>query len=798
MEKEIDGNKYSYVDEDDYKENRRDGVTIGDKKNINTMPGIPITDKDREIKLLEYIDLDLAKKEEEDYYKKEDASYFARMDTDIEYNGKKYYRKAYISKDIIKEKVERGIVDASGNYITPYELRNMGKNGLITVEEVERGIFKEYDDGTTLIHWTSPLANLYYNNENNSIKINDYIYNTMLKRTFSFNPFKFYNSYIAENEFYKDGTVDEFLIKVLLDKKESSRLTDIIYTIQEKQNKIIRADATKSFIVQGCAGSGKTMILLHRLSYLKFNNKLPNYDKIKIIAPSPLFADFIKDLVKDLKIEEIEQMTISNYYLLLNQLYLNRYSKIEQIEDKFYSIKKEKFKKQFGTENMLDEHLILKNKIYAIYSENFISIIEQEYNKLITEINDEIKRNGLEINEKYQKNKTYYEQVIIHINSKIEKLQKDIDNNRLDIQNIKIRIDDINKTESKLEEKMNQITLDIQNNYKEYEKLKNKKDIELNKRKRFFGKTRNNIIFQKYEDIMQSIMKEINILKESQFEIEKKQKENILKKNEVISELEEYQKNNNFLNDKIIKLKSVKNDILDNVYFTIDIYEKIQSKIRDKYNIQINKEQYLKIDLLIELYINYIHMGEIINGDYLLCIDEAQDYSLIEYEILNMVNNKAVMNLYGDINQSIYEEGIDSWEDLKNVLGCQIYILKENYRNSLEITKFCNEKFNYDILEMGLSTRDVEKIQKNKINEVINKKISEEKSIAVITKENIEDKINNQLVRYCNVQEAKGFEYNTVIVNDKDMSQNEKYIAYTRALSELYILDDEEILKNSN
>ena len=81
---------------------------------------------------------------------------------------------------------------------------------------------------------------------------------------------------------------------------------------------------------------------------------------------------------------------------------------------------------------------------------------------------------------------------------------------------------------------------------------------------------------------------------------------------------------------------------------------------------------------------------------------------------------------------------------------------------------------------------------------MINKKISEEKSIAVITKENIEDKINNQLVRYCNVQEAKGFEYNTVIVNDKDMSQNEKYIAYTRALSELYILDDEEILKNSN
>ena len=100
-----------------------------------------------------------------------------------------------------------------------------------------------------------------------------------------------------------------------------------------------------------------------------------------------------------------------------------------------------------------------------------ISIIEQEYNKLITAINDEIKENGLDINEKYQKNKTYYEQIIKYINLEIKKLQKVIDNNRLDIQNINIRLDDINKTESKLEEKMNRISLDIKNNYKEYEKL---------------------------------------------------------------------------------------------------------------------------------------------------------------------------------------------------------------------------------------------------------------------------------------------------------------------------------------
>lgn len=768
-----------------------------DEEEINEKPGIPITDKDREIKLLEYIDMDIATKEEETYYQKEDASYYARMDTDIEYNGKKYYKKFYISKDVIKEKNEKGIWASSGNYITPSELRDMGKSGMITVEETERGIYKEYEDGTTLIHWTTPLANLYYDNENNSMKINEYIYNTMLKRTFSFNPFKFYNSYIAENEFFKDGTVDEFLIKVLLDKKESNTLSDIIYTIQKNQNKIIRADVEKSFIVQGCAGSGKTMILLHRLSYLKFNNKLPNYDKIKIITPNPLFSDFIKSLTKDLNIEEIEQMTISDYYLLLNKSYLNRYNKIEQIDNKFYTMQKDKFKKQFSVENMLDEHSILNNKIFAIYSSKLFSIIEQEYCQLITSINDEIVKNGLDINEKYPDNKTYYEQVIKNIDSEIKKSQKIVDDDKLVIYDIKNKIDDIDKIEIKLKEKKNRISLEIQNNYKECEELRKNKVTALTKKKILFKEIRNNLTIKQYDEAIELKMKDIDILKESEFEIEKKLEDNKLKKNEVTSKLEKYQNYNSILNDKINKYNGVKNEILDNVYFTIDIYENIQSKIRKKYNIQIDKKQYLKIDLLINLYINYIHIGRIINGDSLLCIDEAQDYSPIEYEIINMVNKNIIMNLYGDINQSIYDEGIDNWEDLKDKLKCNMYILKENYRNSTEITKYCNEKFNYDILGMGLSIKDVEIIRKERIDEIINQKIKEGKSVAVISKENIKEKINNELVSYCDVQSTKGIEYNTVIVNDKDMSENEKYIAYTRALSELYILKYEEVIERA-
>ena len=121
----------------------------------------------------------------------------------------------------------------------------------------------------------------------------------------------------------------------MLEKRNSNKLTDIIYSIQSNQNKIIRTKSNENFIVQGCAGSGKTMILLHRLSYLKYNNLLPEYDKIKIIAPSKVFKDFIGELSRDLDISEIEQISISNYYLLLNNEYNRRYNLIQILNDRF-------------------------------------------------------------------------------------------------------------------------------------------------------------------------------------------------------------------------------------------------------------------------------------------------------------------------------------------------------------------------------------------------------------------------------------------------------------------------------
>jgi hypothetical protein len=79
----------------------------------------------------------------------------------------------------------------------------------------------------------------------------------------------------------------------------------------------------KNFIVQGCAGSGKTMILLHRLSYLVFNNSNYDWSKAKVLTPNELFDKHIQTLCDDLEIDMIKRYSVEQYYKHLLDLYFD-------------------------------------------------------------------------------------------------------------------------------------------------------------------------------------------------------------------------------------------------------------------------------------------------------------------------------------------------------------------------------------------------------------------------------------------------------------------------------------------
>ena len=60
-------------------------------------------------------------------------------------------------------------------------------------------------------------------------------------------------------------------------------------------------------IVQGCAGSGKSMIMLHRLPIILYDNpKSLNRSNLYIITPSQMYIDMAENMRHQLEISDIK------------------------------------------------------------------------------------------------------------------------------------------------------------------------------------------------------------------------------------------------------------------------------------------------------------------------------------------------------------------------------------------------------------------------------------------------------------------------------------------------------------
>jgi DNA helicase IV len=71
-----------------------------------------------------------------------------------------------------------------------------------------------------------------------------------------------------------------------------------------------------------------------------------------------------------------------------------------------------------------------------------------------------------------------------------------------------------------------------------------------------------------------------------------------------------------------------------------------------------------------------------------LIIDEAQDFSQHDLQVMSLIAEN--ITVFADENQRLYERGIESAEEIKNVLGIDdddTYHLSENHRNTKQIMK---------------------------------------------------------------------------------------------------------------
>lgn len=165
-----------------------------------------------------------------------------------------------------------------------------------------------------IVDWRSPVANVYYDG-----RLGDIEYDVR-EETFTGHLYSKRQYTIERGELQSvrdiDLTTNDELLQDALAGKADVRLTEIVSTIQAEQNEIIRAHLKQPILVQGAAGSGKTTIVLHRISYFLYTmgDSFPA-DKLMILAPSKLFMDYIADVLPELGVSKICQTTYSDYVL---------------------------------------------------------------------------------------------------------------------------------------------------------------------------------------------------------------------------------------------------------------------------------------------------------------------------------------------------------------------------------------------------------------------------------------------------------------------------------------------------
>jgi DNA helicase-2/ATP-dependent DNA helicase PcrA len=110
------------------------------------------------------------------------------------------------------------------------------------------------------------------------------------------------------------------------------RLQDIVKSIQEQQDRIIRASPDRVLVINGVAGSGKTSIAYHRLTYLLYPDTRANIqaNRTIVFAPNRLFLSYVSELLPRLGVYEAQQTTFDDWALEKMKLAVKRKGKLHR------------------------------------------------------------------------------------------------------------------------------------------------------------------------------------------------------------------------------------------------------------------------------------------------------------------------------------------------------------------------------------------------------------------------------------------------------------------------------------
>lgn len=546
--------------------------------------------------------------------------------------------------------------------------------------------------------WRAPISSLFYDYEVGecSYKAPEKIIKGNLKRKRQYKIEDGKIKHIFDNSI----NIDDSLLQEVLSNDGSEKMKNIVNTIQQEQNKIIRNVEDKSLIVQGIAGSGKTSVALHRIAFLLYKIENLSSKNVLIFSPNNVFSEYISNVLPELGEDNPSETTYANFL----ESCIKEYKSIETFTE-----------------------FIAR---YYTYKEKNIDLVKyKQSDEIIKDIEDYVLY--LIKNIKFTKN------IEIDIFNEVTKEQLKKLFERYDRFPLFTRITEISKKISENYAR-GKLTLARSINKKILESM----NIEKNYKKIYY----------------------------------------------------------NFYKSKFCKIKLSDNEI-----------RKFVNKNKINYE-----------DAIIFSYIKGLLEGFNYNNMIKeIVVDEAQDYTLLQYKILSKIFKKSSFSILGDVNQTInpYYK-YESLEQIKEVLDKTKYLeLTKTYRSSKEIIEYTNKILNLTFVSAirkdnnkPVLFRKETNLKKQLLNDISYLK-NEYKSVAIITKDDEEaNEIYNLLKDDINIGKitineeifrkdlivvpsymAKGLEFDSVIVYNKINNiykENEKYLYYvacSRAQHELII-----------
>lgn len=519
---------------------------------------------------------------------------------------------------------------------------------------------------------------------------------------------------------------DEILQRVLTE-NSSDKLKDIVMTIQKEQDEIIREDRNKVIVVNGVAGSGKTTIALHRISYLLYNFRKQFGDKVLIFGPNDIFMDYIAQVLPTLGESGINQTTFEGF--AKKQLGLE-YSNIKSfgryIEDAMN-----------GNEEALTEYKYKSSKAFVDLLNKGIEELNESYFAIKSvKFKDEEVVSIKEIEELFN---TYY--VDMPLFRRSEKIRRILTS-----------------------------------------KIKDKRD-------------------EAVYHLNQEIKEKIAAIPKDQIDVEKNHLEFIrrIRIREIVREVINSRKEL----DEWIKTESI-----------IDIYKKM-TKTEVLGYMDLASILYLMVKL------NGMKVKDEIKH---IVIDEAQDYSFIQFEIIKEMTKCKSYTIVGDSNQRLINTGEEPAmlhldEIFKNFnVEIKEYNLNKSYRSTQEIMEYASKFLDEDrivplvrrgepIIEEEVSSKEefmdtlvsiIEDYEEegNENIAVIFKNKNELEEIAPLIKSKMAiQSLNNEDIPYKGGKVlipaylAKGLEFDgAIVIESSEIQPLVKYIMCTRALHRLSVV----------